>query len=189
MGASGAMAGIGVMMDVFGNLNDAMAAEREGRATAKALEFNAEQKERNATQIELQTAEDERRLRIQNRRTIGAMRADYGASGVTASGSVLQILEESAAAAEFDAVNFRMSGMREADAVRMDARMDREKAKSVRRSTKFNAATAIFGAGKSAIGAYPTISRSFAPETREKMLKPKSYSGGGSAYKKEAGYY
>lgn len=174
MGAAGAVAAVGAMFEIAGNLNEGLAQDREGRATAKALEHNAELKERNADQIERQTAEDERRLRIQNRAIIGTARANYGASGVTLEGTAMDVLQDSAANAEMDALNFRLGGTRQAESVREDAQGDRERAKSVLRATKFNALSAIFGAGKAAIGAYPTISRSMSPGSSEQMLRPKT---------------
>lgn len=176
MGAGGAIAGFGMMLDIAGNITEAQAAEREGKATAQALEHNAELKERNANQIDRATAEDERRLRIQNRRVIGGMRADYGASGITLEGSAMDVLEESAAAAEHDALNLRLGGLRKAESAREDAMFDRKKAAYIRKATKFSASKAIFGAGKSALGAYPTISRSY------------SSGGDGSTYEHDPGY-
>ena len=116
MGVPLAAAGAG--LNIFGAI-------QQGEDEKRAANFNADQAEREAIQTLTTAKEDERRLRAITRKEIGSMRANVGASGVTMDGSILDILQESAANAELDALSIKNQGEMKSTALRNDARMQR----------------------------------------------------------------
>lgn len=100
----------GPLMQVAGGITQAYGQVQAGEAAGKAYEFNAAQAEQNSAQAKLIAAQEERQVRINARRQIGSMVADYGASGVTMEGSPMAVIAESAANAELDALNIRYGG-------------------------------------------------------------------------------
>jgi hypothetical protein len=78
--------------------------------------MQAEIADRNAKQAKLNAAAEEKRLRRQQVRQMGAARAFAGASGTTLGGSLLDSLADQAAEAEENALLVRFAGGREAAA-------------------------------------------------------------------------
>jgi hypothetical protein len=108
----------GGVLNTFGSIS-------QGNTAKAAGDYNANIAEAEANQVEQQTAEDERRFRLQTKKELGAIRAGYGASGVTSEGSPEEILAESAAAAELDALTLRYKGAVKAKSLRDEARLQR----------------------------------------------------------------
>jgi len=102
---------------VIGTAFTAIGQIRQANAQASAQRYNAGLKQRevaiaeaNADLTRQQTNENERRHRTLARKKLGSLRANLGASGVTIDGSALDVLEESAANAELDALTIRHEG-------------------------------------------------------------------------------
>jgi hypothetical protein len=89
-------------MTMVGGLMGAMGAQAQGNAAAAAGQFNADIAGRNAGLAREAAAADATIQERQSRMQMGAIRAAYGASGVTAAGSPLDVLEMSAANADRD---------------------------------------------------------------------------------------
>lgn len=102
-GAGGAMQGIGGFLGGIGSM-------KAGQAAEDAANYNAEQLRYNARLAKEKAQRDEATLRVSARKQIGQARANYGASGIQLDGSALDILEESAVAAETDALYIRYQG-------------------------------------------------------------------------------
>jgi hypothetical protein len=135
--AMGLTAGGGILRS-YGTL-------QEGYANASAAEYNANLAEQSA-EVELARGiEIERRVRVQGRKALGDMRANYSASGVTMEGSPLEVLEESAANAELDALNVKYESESKAAMLRNEAGLERYKAKQYRRGAKIGAAAGLLG--------------------------------------------
>lgn len=97
-------------MSLIGSMQGAQQARSQGEAGAAAAAFNSAAATRNAGIARQQAADDaaaQRRTAVQ---TMGAMRAGYGASGVTLEGSPLEVLESSARNAELDNQMIRYKG-------------------------------------------------------------------------------
>lgn len=120
---------------------------REGEAANSAAQYNAQVAEQNAQTTLAQSAEEERRLRVMARKQIGDARANYGASGVSLEGSPLDVLEESAATAELDALTVRYGGQQKAQAYRNEAKLERFRGKNSKTSGYLSAAGTLFQAG------------------------------------------
>ena len=99
---------------------------KQAAAMRKAANFNADVAEQNAQFSLQESAANERSFRVMARKQLGDMRANYGASGIVASESSAQdILEESAATAEMDALRIRHQGELKAYGYRQDAKLNR----------------------------------------------------------------
>jgi hypothetical protein len=127
----------------------ALGAWHEGEAGASAAEFNASMADRNAALTKQQSAEEERRARVLGRKQLGSIRSTVGASGISMEGSALDVLEESAANAELDALTIRHSGQMRSQNYEAEGRLERAKARNSRTAGYLGAATAsIMGASK-----------------------------------------
>lgn len=147
MAQAGAIAGVaGGMMQANSIMDDAF--------SQKAVnEYNAKIDEQNAKLTLLQAKEDERKARIYSRKVIGEAQANYGASGVTLEGSPADVLQESAAAAELDALSIRHAGYAKAIAYKQSALLERYAGNRAVSSARTKAATALLGGGVKAAGA------------------------------------
>jgi len=103
------MAGIGDAVSVIGLGVQLFGGAQEKDDIRRATELRADQAEENAQITRDRTVELERRLRISNVKSLGSIRAAAGASGVRG-GSALDILAESAANAELNALTLRHAG-------------------------------------------------------------------------------
>jgi hypothetical protein len=112
-------------------------------AQASAAEQQAAFAEQNAAIARQRAASDEARTRRENRRRQGLARATIGASGVTFEGSPLDVLSDSAAEAELDALTVRQAGELEASGFRQQARNARARASDARTAGRIGAGTAL----------------------------------------------
>jgi hypothetical protein len=129
-------------MSVAGGLVQAYGIQRESEAQARASEFNANTATQNAEQAILQAAQEERRVRTLGRKEVGTMVAGYGASGIVG-GSSLDVLAESIANLELDALNVRYGGQVKATNFRNEATYERYRAKEARASGQIRAAATL----------------------------------------------
>lgn len=119
----------------------------EAEFAAQAAEYDAKALEQDAGLARQQASEEERKLRVIARKQIGAMEAGYGASGVKQSGSALDVLQESAAAAEKDAQMVKYAGELKAWGFEREAARKRWTAENYRTMGYINAATTAIGSG------------------------------------------
>ena len=133
----------GTAMSVIGNL-------QEGDAAYDAAQLNASGLDENAKQVLIKSKEDERAYRVIARKDIGAMSANYSASGITLSGSALDVLGEAAATAEGDAINIKRQGQLQAAGLRREADIERGRGATARRNAQWGAAAALLQGGASA---------------------------------------
>lgn len=136
MSAGGPIQMAGGLLQAYGQI-------QQGEGQAKAYEFNANVADQNSNRALFQSAQEERQQRIQARQQIGQMRADYGASGVTMEGSPMDVLAESVANAEMDALNIRYGGQVKAANFRNEATMNRYAASQSRSAGYYGAASSL----------------------------------------------
>lgn len=136
---------------VVGGILSAVGTLASANAQAQAYKYNAKVSDINADMATQTAAENERRQRILNAKKLGDIRAGYGASGLTIDGSPQDVLEESAAAAELDALTIRHGGLVEATGYRNDARLARSQASSTMTKGYISAATDLLGSGSKVI--------------------------------------
>lgn len=134
--------GLGIGMQAFGQIQQAQAARA-------AAEYNAAIAERNAVMSQQQAAVEEQKQRNLSYKRLSAVRAGYGAAGVQIEGSPLDVLEESAASAELDALTIRHGGEVRATAFRQEAALERMRGRSETRAGYLGAAgTLLTGGGQ-----------------------------------------
>jgi len=119
----------------------------QGRDQARALEFNARQRDQDARQATLSAAEEERRIRRDNALRIGDFAAQRGASGVALEGSPLEVIADASAEGELRALDARYGGLMAARTAQQEAAFMRMQAKSTRRNALFGAAGTLIGGG------------------------------------------
>lgn len=132
--------GLGVGLQALGQIQQAQAARA-------AAEYNARVAEMNAVLAEQQAAAEEDRQRRLSYKQLSAMRAGYGAAGVSIEGSPLDVLEESAANAELDALTIRHAGQVRATAYRQEAALERYRGKAATRAGYISAASTLLTGG------------------------------------------
>ena len=128
--AMAAMAG-GSLLNIMGTL-------QQGEAAEQAAMFNAELRE-------IEGREKERLIRKRGRADLSRIRAAIGKSGVTSAGSPMEVLAESAANAEMDALNARFGYQTDATVIRAEGR-------SRKRASRISAAASLLSGGAQAVG-------------------------------------
>lgn len=118
----------------------AIGAINEGKSAKIAGDYNARVAEQNAVYSRQQAVEEERRSRVVSRKFLGDMRASYGASGITLEGSALDVLGESAANAELDALTIRSGGEAKYASYQNEAGNERLAGRNALKSSRLKAA-------------------------------------------------
>lgn len=125
----------------------AVGAIRSANAQADAQENNARLADSEAAQTREQAAEQERRYRALAQKRLGSIRALYGASGLTMDGSPTDVLQESMANAEMEALDYRKAGENRAKSLESEANSSRKSAKQTRTAGYVSAAAGLLSAG------------------------------------------
>jgi hypothetical protein len=134
--ASLATAAVGTGVAVYGQVQQAKTAKKVGeynaktaeenaKATAEAAEYNALAQEEQALQTEMDSRENIRRKRLENRRFQSTQRARFAKAGVTEEGSPLEVMADTAALLEMDAQEVNRQAQIEAARLRAGARETR----------------------------------------------------------------
>ncbi|RME94050.1 MAG: hypothetical protein D6773_19970 [Alphaproteobacteria bacterium] len=92
----------GLALSAIGTVQSFAAARSQAKAQRQAAEFNAAVARRNAEVARSAARQDAAAQRRETIRRLGSIRASAAASGLGREGSVIDILEESAANAELD---------------------------------------------------------------------------------------
>ena len=124
---------------------------QQSQAESKAAEQNAVISQQNAQYAREQAAEDEKRQRIQLQKTLGTMRANVGASGVTMDGTPTDLFAESMAMGEADLLSIRTRGERAAQGYEQEASLYRQRASSAKSSGLLGAVGTLLGGAGSAM--------------------------------------
>jgi hypothetical protein len=138
--AIGAMVA-GTGMAAYGTYQAGKAAEAEGKSAQQWSEYNAKVEERNATAKEQAAAYREKQMRLEGDKIKGTQRALYATSGVTAEGTPLEVMLNTAGELEMDYAMTRREGYLEGQQHRSQAVLDRFEGK-VARMKGSNAKTA-----------------------------------------------
>lgn len=136
----------------FGNALGQGRAERNAIDNQRDIEkFNIKVAEQNAALKGQQTSAAEEMQRREGRRMLGIQRAAIAQSGVGFSGSSLDVMRQSTAAAELDALNVRYAGdlerlgiLNEIEMRKFNEKVLKQKGKMVMRARWANAMSALF---------------------------------------------
>lgn len=101
---------------------------------AQAADYNTALARQNADQTRVQYAENVRRFRLKTQKERGSIATRLAASGLTMSGSALDVMSEAAANDELDALTIEHEGEVKALAFENDARLNVFRAASARRN-------------------------------------------------------
>lgn len=101
---------------------------------AEADMYNATIAEQNAAITRAAADDLETRVRVQGEKALGSIQVGYAASGLQASGSAQDVLQESAVNSELDALTVRYQGLLQARAYDQEAALGKWRAGNARRS-------------------------------------------------------
>lgn len=148
------MAALPLILTVASTAFSVYGAIQSANAEASAAKYNAKVADQNANIARQQAAADEDRQRRIAAKTMGGIRANYGASGVTLEGSPLDVIEESAANAKLDELNIRYNGELQAMGFQNTANLDRSRAANAKTSGYLTAGSALLVGGSKSYNAY-----------------------------------
>lgn len=132
-----------------GNILSGLGTLYGGQVADKVGKYNAEMDMQNAKLEEEQAAVGEDRQRRMSYKALSAIKAGYGAAGVTLEGSPLDVLEESATNAELDALLIRHGGQARAQRYRASALLARYEGKAAKYGSYLSAAGSFMKGGAS----------------------------------------
>lgn len=169
----GSIAAAGGIFNAIGNI-------KKGSAAKNAAEYNADLAFKNAEDTLALGAEEERRVRVIARKQIGQSRANIGASGIQIDASALDVLQESAANAELDALGVRYQAFKKAEAFRADAALSRMGGAAARASSLFGAAGSILTGAGDSLGYFSGSGASRSSSSGSSLLNGSSVNASGS---------
>jgi len=127
-----------------------LGAVQQLNAQAAASEYNARVADRNARTVLQQTESEAESQRREGRRKLSAIRAQYGASGLTMEGSPLDVLEDSAMEVELDVQKTRYKGHMEALGYTEKAKLSRLQAESAKDARALSFTSQLLGGAERA---------------------------------------
>lgn len=137
--AAAAMAG-GAAIGAVGSIG-------QGNANGNVADYNAQIANQNAATVEAQGAEQERRSLVNSNKVLGQEGAAYGASGVGSTGSAMDVMRNSAANGELNALTIKNQADVKATAYANEAALDQFRGSNDRTAGYLNAAAGLLGAG------------------------------------------
>lgn len=136
------MAAAPLIMMAVGTAVSTVSAIKQGQAAGAAADAQASMQKQAASDARAQADAESNRARQAGKKHVSGMRAAYAASGVSLEGgSALDVLEESAAGAELDAISIKHQGYRNADNLDYEAGMSRSRAGSAREGGMWSGAS------------------------------------------------
>lgn len=141
---------------LFGTAANVMSSIVGDDAQINAAKQNAYQARLNAELVMLQTDADERAFRVNTRKQLGIMKATAGTTGLQNTGSIADVLAESARAMELDAIKLKNAGLMKAFGLTMDAALSDSRANSYESNKYLKAAGYLMGGAASVLSTIPT---------------------------------
>jgi len=103
------MAAAGPMLAAVGTATKVVGDLRQAKQDSQMADFNAQVAQQNALTVQQQAQENARRSLVNTNKVIGSQRAGFAASGVSG-GSVLDVLQDTAAKGALDAATIKNQG-------------------------------------------------------------------------------
>ena len=155
--ASNAGAGLGAI----GAIQQGKAASAAANYNAAVANNNAIIARQNAKLAQSESLAEEQAVRNKTARQVGTAGAAIGASGITAEGTALDVLEETAAMGELDALTVRWHGdlkarnfQQQASGYESSAVLERMQGKAAQKNAAFSAAGTLLSGVSSAASGY-----------------------------------
>ena len=147
----------GTALGAYGQYQGGLAAEAEGKTQQNMANYNAALQEREAKQIEAQTAMQQKQQAEEASRTASTLRAGLGASGaVSTAGSPLMIMAKQASQSELENLNIGYQGMEQATAARSGAALSRMEGLAARQKGRAGKTAGFLGAGSTLLTGFGT---------------------------------
>lgn len=140
---------ISIGLTVISTLVSAIGSIQQGQAATSAARSNAQIAASNAQIARATAAQDAEAKDRENRQRLGAIAASFGASGVTAAGTPLDVLGDSARQAELDRQTILYKGEIRALGFSNTAALDTAQAGNAQRAGFFKAGSALLSGGVS----------------------------------------
>lgn len=148
---------------VIGAMQQGSAAEANAKSQEYASKYNAQVNDNKARAINQQWSAREDVLRRNRRMALGENRASSAQSGLTDTGSILDLFDQSAIDSEFDILNSRYEGQTQAQGFneaatlnRYEAKVAKQNASSARTSGFLNSGSALLSGAATGYGQYQT---------------------------------
>lgn len=138
---------------IAGMVLGAVGSIQQGNAAADAANFNAQVANQNSALALQRGEESAARVRRDNLRHQGAQKAAIGGSGLKLTGTVLDVLSDSAIEGELMALDAKNAAVNEARGLRAQAGLSRSKAESARSAGFLGAGSALLSGVEKYIGA------------------------------------
>lgn len=138
-------------MSVVGAIQQGNAQEAQYKAQAQAQDYNAKISENQAIAANQQSAAREDAERRQRRIALGSARASMSQSGLTDSGSVMDMFDQSSINSELDVLNTRYEGQLQARGFNEQATLDRYGAANARANASAASSAKWINAGSALI--------------------------------------
>lgn len=141
------MGAAAVGITAVSSLMQAYGSIEQGRMAQEAAANDARTAEKNARLAREQAREQEMRFRASSRKQISSMTANYAASGITQEGSATEVLRESIANAEADALQIRRGGQLRTEAFMDEAESSRGRGRAARTLGEYGAVSSLVSGG------------------------------------------
>lgn len=140
------------ILAITGSTMQAIGAIQQGTAAKNAGDFNAAILNQNAVTERQMAGEREEAQRRTARRVLGSQRAALAQSGIGLDGSAADVMQQSAANAELDALTTRYEGELRSRGMETQARLERYQGKAAKKASYFEAAGSILSGSGQAYG-------------------------------------
>jgi hypothetical protein len=142
-----AMTAIGTGVSAYGQI-------QQGKSQAAQAEYNAKLAKRNAKSARESAEYEARQKRRGTARLIGRQRALYAKAGVTMEGSPLDVLQETAAQGEMDALMIERGYAQQEAAYKSQSELAKMRARNYRQQGYFGAGSTLLTGGGQIMGGY-----------------------------------
>ena len=140
---------LGAVVGLAGTVVQAAGASQQASAAAAAAKYNEQVATRNAAIARTQASNEQEDKRLQNRRQLAQIRASYGASGLDASGSVLDVILDTATEQDLDVAKIGYKGDLAALQYTDKAQQYDAEAKNAKAAGTFGVLSAVAGGASS----------------------------------------
>ena len=138
---------IGTGMSAYGQI-------QQGKSQAAQAEYNAKLAKRNAKAAKENAVYEARQKRRGTARLIGKQRALYAKAGVTMEGSPLDVLQETAAQGEMDALMIERGYAQQETAYKSQAKLAKMRARNYKQQGYLAAGSTLLTGGGQMMGGY-----------------------------------
>ena len=159
---------VAIVASVAGAAVSTVQAKKTARAQQDAAEYNAKVAGQQSALAMEQARYDAERIREKNRRIISSQRARYAASGITQTGSVLDVKRDSEIQGELEVMNRIYQGKLDSSSANSQANLFRAEASQKAASQGWITAGGIINGVSSAAGAagtYPGFTGNYGTPT------------------------